>query len=175
MRELDAPRVAPEALTWFRVGQLLLLLGVASELRATPVDLDRLGYYDFFAANPFLVVEAGSQDDTRLQLAGLTARNLDYQSASQRFANRRARLEHDLALLQAYGHVTTVWARRRLEFDVTEPGQEVAARFASLYASTYRLSARTVIRRLKGVSDRALRDSARTWLKNEALFVDLYD
>ena len=175
MREFDVQRVAPETLTWFRVGQLLLLLAAASELRAAPVGVDRLGYYDFFAANPFLLVETGSHEDTQLQLAGLTARNLDYQSASQRFANRRMRLEHDLALLQAYGQITTSWTNRRLEFDLTDVGRQFAGRFATLYASTYRLSAQLVIRRLKPMSDRSLRESARAWLKSDALLVDLYD
>src|SRR5664280_166628 len=101
--ELAASRVAPETLTAFRLGQLLLLFEAAEGVRATPVNIDRLGFYDFFAANPFLIVDKDDREGRSLQLAGFEFQNLDYQSSSQRFSNRRARLQHDLALLTAYG------------------------------------------------------------------------
>jgi hypothetical protein len=173
---LQPARLAPETLTWFRVGQLLLLLEVASDLGVTPLKVDRLAYYDFFSANPFLVVTAGSVEATDLQLAGFSRHNLDYQSAPQRFANRRARLEHDLSLLVAFGLVDVGSTDRAVVgFSLAQAGREMAGRLTSLYAGAYRQSARMVVRRLKSLSERGLRDDASRWLRAEGLLMDLYD
>jgi hypothetical protein len=45
----------------------------------------------------------------------------------------------------------------------------------SLYAQAYRLSAGTVVSKLKTHSDSGLRAAAKDWLRAEALMVDLYD
>lgn len=170
-----AGRLAPEALTWFRLGQLLLLLDVVRDATAGPLDIERLGYYDFFAANPFLIVEPETREHTELQLAGFNARNLDYQSAPQRFSNRRARLQHDLALLVAYGHVHVSGVGGRVEYELSAAGAPLAEGLSALYAHAYRRSARIVINRLKRLSDKRLREQARDWLRAEALLIDLYD
>lgn len=173
--ELAASRIAPETLTAFRLGQLLLLLDAADALRVAPVDIDRLGFYDFFAANPFLIVEKDHREGRALQMAGFEYENLDYQSSSQRFSNRRARLQHDLALLTAYGLLSVAPVDGRVGYGLTELGKAASAKFSALYAHAYRESARVVIRRLKGLSDTKLRADARSWLAADDLMIDLYE
>lgn len=168
-------RIAPETLDAFRLGQLLLLLDVAAELRATPVDIDRLGYYDFFAANPFLVISEDDPARVELELAGFEVRNLDYQSSSQRFSNRRARLQHDLAWLLARDLVDVAGSGGRVGYQLTGRGTELAVRFTALYALAYRESAAHVVRKLKALSDTRLRNNAKQWLRAESLLIDLYD
>jgi hypothetical protein len=86
----------------FRLARLALLLELAPQLpNHKPLDIERLGYYDFFAANPFLIVEVEDPLRRDLILAGFDSRNLSYQSSAQRFTSRRARLQHDLAMLVA--------------------------------------------------------------------------
>src|SRR5215471_8213685 len=94
----------PDDLLIFRVGRLTLLLDVLASLPLRkPVDIERLGLYDFFAANPFLVI--GEDDPMRqeVSLNGFSSYDLSYQSSGHRFASRRKRLRHDLAMLVAYG------------------------------------------------------------------------
>lgn len=168
-------RVAPETLDAFRLGQLVLLLSVAADARAVPVDIDRLGYYDFFAANPFLVI--GEDDPGRVELAlvGFEVRNLDYQSSSHRFSNRRGRLQHDLAWLLSRGLAHVAGSRGRVGYLLTDRGMELASRFTALYAQAYQQSASHVIRKLRPLSDARLRKDAKQWLRAESLLIDLYD
>lgn len=173
--QASTARVAPETLDSYRLGQLMLLLDVAREQRASPLDIDRLGYYDFFAANPFLVIEESDPQRVELALAGFEARNLDYQSSSQRFSNRRARLQHDLAWLLSRGLVGLSSRGGRIAFDLTERGTQLANQFTALYAIAYRQSAEIVIRKLKGMSDTRLRNEAKQWLRADSLLIDLYD
>lgn len=174
--EIWPARVGPERLTAFRLGQLLVLFDVATGQGPNQsLDIDRLGYYDFFAANPYLIVEPGSRDRVELALAGFDERNLDYQSSSQRFSNRRARLQHDLALLVAYDLVTVIARNGRVAYIITERGRSLAEQFSALYALAYRRSAEIVTGQLKGLSDKRLREQAEEWLRAKSLLIDLYD
>ncbi len=165
----------PEDRVVFRLGQLALLFEVAGT-QSTPVrTVDRLGYYDFFSANPFVVVdgEAGRDDADRLalRLAGFSDRQLSYASTGQRFASRRRRLQHDLALLIAYGLVTLTGEG----YQLTGAGRQLTGRMTSVYADAYREAARVVLRRLKPMSDTRLRQSAQDWLGRSWLLLDLFD
>jgi hypothetical protein len=149
----------------------VLLLRVVNRLGRLGVGLERLGYYDFFAANPFLVVPAESPDEiARLHLAGFDERQLSYTSTGPRFANRRRRLQHDVALLVAYD-------LGRLGPDgwvLTNLGAAVADQLTALYAQQYMTAAEMVIRRLARLSDTALAAQAGQWLRNPRLLLDLY-
>lgn len=173
--DLASARVAPETLGQFRAGQLLLLLAVLKEDGARPIGIDRLGYCEFFAANPFLVVEPRSPDGRRLLAAGFEYLNLDYQSSSQRYTNRRARLQRDLATLTSLGLVAVQGVDGRVGYEASEEGVSAAASLRATYALAYRTSAGIVIGRLKRLSDSRLRDDAARWLKADALLVDIYD
>ena len=137
--------------------------------------IDRLGYYEFFAANPFLVVEPRSADGRRLLAAGFEFLNLDYQSSSQRFTNRRARLQRDLATLTSLGLVDVEAIDGRVGYRATDGGMAAGAALHAMYALAYRTSAEIIIQRLRRLSDARLRADAAAWLKADALLIGLYD
>lgn len=165
----------PEDRPVFRLAQLALLLAVASEEAVDVPTIDRLGYLDFFSANPFLAVQGDSTRDEReradLRLAGFTKRLISYASSGQRFVSRRRRLQHDLALLVGYG-VAEVGSNG---YGLTSRGQSIVPRLTSVYAEAYRVSARIVLRRLGRMSDAQLRRSAETWLDSNLLILDFLD
>lgn len=166
----------PEDLTEFRLGRLSILLEVTPDLPAAKtLHIERVAYYDFFADNPFLIFESGSLERRRLVLAGFSSRTLTYHSAAQRFANRRRRLQHDLALVVARGLVEVAPVGRHVAFALTPAGIELAAGLHGFYASAYRVSADLVVRHLNRLSDRRLNEKARQWLSAQEFLVDLYD
>src|SRR5260221_228319 len=94
MATIVTPPVRPENLDQFRQARLLLLLDEARRLpNGRRLDIERISYYVFFAAHPFLVASIDDSDRRNLALAGFDYHNLSYQSSGQRFANNRARLQ----------------------------------------------------------------------------------
>lgn len=165
----------PEDHQVFRVAQLTLLLEVAGAEHVAVGTVERLGFYDFFSANPF-VVTAGDDprdeaDRLTLRLAGFSDRQLSYTSTGQRFASMRRRLQHDLALLIAYGLVGI----DERGYSLTPAGRRTAEELDSLYADAYRAAAQLVLRRLKRVSDRKLKQQAEVWLGQSWLLIDVLD
>ncbi|CAN7379941.1 hypothetical protein LJR044_002307 [Microbacterium foliorum] len=162
---------APEDHTTFRLAQLIILLAEVAPADVKGLDLERIGYYDFFAANPFAMIEeANVRDRARLHRASFDESQLSYASTGSRFANRRQRLQHDLSLLVAYDLVVP----RGGGFGSTERGAEIADRFSALYADQYRESVRVVHQHLKRLSEPQLAASARRWLRTPSLVLDLY-
>jgi hypothetical protein len=163
---------APEERVLFRLAQLLILLDQMDTGPSRGAGLERLGFYDFFAANPFAVFTADDDHAARADLhaAGFDERQLSYASTGARFANRRQRLQHDVALLVAYGLVFP----RTTGYSITADGRSVAAQFLSLYSAQYRTAASLVVRRLRKLSDTALAEQARQWLMTPSLLLDLY-
>jgi predicted transcriptional regulator len=175
MTPSPAGAVRPEHLDQFRQGRLLLLMDVLA--RHTPAlqpDIERLGIYDFFAANPFLVPLPPTAQ-SQLAVAGFTKSNLSYQSASQRFANARARIQFDLAVLASRGLAFAQAMQRRVTYRLTPTGQALAPQMRSMYAQSYQASAVVVVGHLRRMSDTALRDGIRQWLRAEAFLIDLYE
>lgn len=169
--ESSTATTAPDDYTTFRLAQLIILLDEIAPSDVKGLDLERIGYYDFFAANPFAMIdEANSRDRARLHRASFDESQLSYASTGSRFANRRQRLQHDLALLVAYGLV----ALRSGGYGSTERGAQVADRFSALYADQYRESVRVVHQHLKKLSEPQLAASARKWLRTPSLVLDLY-
>lgn len=159
----ESPVILPEDDVIFRLAQLLLLLASVNQMGKPGVSLERLGCYDFLAANPMLVLtDEADPDRTRLLMAGFDGRALSYASPAHRFATRRERLQHDLALLVAYGLAAPA-ADRAVLYAITGDGLKLAGRFTALYARAYRLSADILVRRLSGMSDRRLRQAVSTW------------
>jgi hypothetical protein len=127
------------------------------------ISLERLGCYDFLVANPLLVLtEEDNPDRRRLLMAGFDGRALSYASPAHRFTTRRERIQHDLALLVAYGLVAPT-ADKSVLYSITADGSELAGRFTALYARAYRLSAEILVRRLARLSDKKLREEATRW------------
>jgi hypothetical protein len=110
-----------------------------------------------------------------LVLAGFDSRNLSYQSSAQRFSSRRERLQHDLAMLVAYGLAAAATNARRVVYALTDAGTQHAASLRSLYAQAYRSSATLVGRELNRLSDRALQLQTRQWLRADELLIDLFE
>jgi hypothetical protein len=159
----SSPVVVPEDDVIFRLAQLLLLLASLDRLRQGGVSLERLGCYDFLVANPLLVLtDETDRDRKRLLMAGFDGRALNYASPAHRFTTRRERLQHDLALLVAYG-LAAPTVNKSVLYAVTGDGLELAGSFTALYARAYRLSADILVRRLSRLSDTRLREAVSTW------------
>lgn len=172
----DRLPLRPERLRQFRLARLLVLLDVAAhQTPLKPIDIERLAFYDFFAANPFLIFEEEDAERRDIILAGFNANSLSYNSSAQRFTNRRARLQHDLTLLIAYALVEAETVQSRVAYRVTDRGSRLANQLRALYAVGYRESASIVIRRLNKLSDKRLREEARRWLRAEGFLIDIYD
>ncbi len=172
----NALPLRPDDLLAFRLGRLILLLDTVPGLSSPkPMDVERISLYDFFADNPFLVFGRETEERETLVLAGFDSRNLSYQSSAQRFSSRRERLQHDLATLIAYGLVSAATEARRVVYSLTDSGRRHAAALRSLYAQAYRLSAALVGRALNKLSDRALQDQTRRWLRADELLIDLFE
>jgi hypothetical protein len=166
---------SPEDSATFRIARLLLLLSVAESTGRKVQSVDRLGYYEFFADSPFIVIEGDKPRDVAdraaLEDAGFTRVQLAYASSGPRFMSRRRRLQHDLAQLIAFGLV----ALTGNGYDITETGTNLANELNSVYADAYRRSAEIVLRRLASRSNSGLEKAVEDWLGHSWLLVDLLD
>lgn len=169
--ELAPVSVPPEAHPAFRRGQLMVLL----EHFDAPVTFDRLGYVEFFAANPYLVLREDSPERTRLRLAGFNPKSLSYQSTRERYANRRTRLHSDLGALAAWGYLATATVDRRLACELTERGRTQAVSLTSLYADAYRLSVALILPKMRNLTPTMLSRKAQEWLQLGEMQIDLLD
>jgi len=171
LNPVPAPSRAPEEHTTLRVAQLAILLSEIAPSGGATIDIERLGYYDFFAANPFAIFGPEDQlERARLHRAAFDERQLSYASTGSRFANRRRRLQHDVSILVAYN----LAERREEGYGLTEHGADFVEALAALYADQYRASVQVVHERLRKLSDSKLAESARGWLKTPSLLLDLY-
>jgi len=170
-----APSFIPEQNSHFRLARLLLLLDVAREHGRQVASIDRLAYYEFFADNPFIVIEGDKardrSDRATVELAGFSSIQLGYASSGHRFLSRRRRLQHDVARLVALG-VATLGSAGYL---ITDRGAELAGQFRSIYADSYRQSAEIILRRLAPLSGKRLEAKAEEWLGHSWLLIDLLD
>lgn len=167
--------VRPEDSTRFRLARMLLLLDVARHEGRKIPSLDRLGYYDFFADNPFIVLDGSKktdQDDAvTLEIAGFSRAQLAYASSGQRFASRRRRLQHDVAQLVALGLATIDSGG----YAITSQGSNVADGLRTAYADAYRKSSEIVLRRLYSMTGKGLESKVEIWLGHSSLLLDLLD
>jgi DNA-binding transcriptional ArsR family regulator len=166
----------PDDLLYGRLARLLLLLAeTPTQPYRKPADVERIGTYDFFADNPHLLFDENSTQRRTLLLAGFDPSTLSYHSSSQRFTNRRQRMQHDLAQLLARGLVDAKAEGSRVVYSLTTPGEEIATQMESSYADGYRDSVRLVANTLNRLSDRALRTRIAEALQADAFMIDLYD
>lgn len=172
----DIPPVyIPERNPTFRLARIVLLLDVAHVQGRQVASIDRLGYYEFFADNPFMVIEGDKARDRNeratVELAGFNPIQLGYASSGQRFISRRRRLHHDVARLVALG-LTTL---NGTGYEITPRGTDLAEQLRSVYADAYRESAAIVLGRLVGLSGPKLEAKAEEWLGRSWLLLDLLD
>ncbi|MFF3381331.1 ABC-three component system middle component 2 [Streptomyces sp. NPDC002680] len=163
--EPDRPVVMPEDEVQFRLAQLLLLLAALAGQNLPGATLERIGYYDFLSANPFLVVETGSREASLLRLAGFDPRTLSYASSGQRFTSRRERIQHDLSLLVAYGCCSASAEQGSLLYRITDHGCHLSSQLTTTYASSFSTAAEIVVGKLRRMSDTRLRKESATWLR----------
>ena len=167
----QARYASPEDFAAFRLAQLAILLSEVAPLDARAIDLERLGYYDFFAANPFAIFDPNDRlQQARLHHASFDERQLSYASTGSRFANRRKRLQHDVALLVSYG----LAGPRGGGYGTTARGEQFVASLSALYVDQYRESVRVVHDRLRRLSDPQLAQASKRWLTTPSLLLDLY-
>lgn len=172
MPDFETTRLRPDDVTTFRVAQLLLML---CETQSINLDLERLSVTEFLAANPFLVVGDNRQERIALSLAGFGEHSLSYAAPGQRFATRRERIVSDVAYLVSFGLATVTIADQKRVIRATAHGVEVAERLASVYADGYRASVRRVAPRISKLSDKALREHLKRWLRADPVLFDLVD
>lgn len=174
MTEDDLAR-RPDDLLYARLARLVLLLAEApSQPYRKPADVERIGTYDFFADNPHLLFGADAEQRRALLLAGFDPTTLSYHSSSQRFTNRRERIQHDLSHLMARGLIDANAEGSRVVYSLSDRGHELVNQFESSYADGYRTSARLVANALNRLSDRALRTRVADVLQADAFVIDIY-
>ncbi len=150
----------PEEDAVFRQARLILLLAAAGD----GVDLERLGIYDFLAANPLLLARDETDPDRLpLLLAGFDDRAISYLSAPHRFVSRQLSLRGDVDTLVARGLVE-VTGDGRIRYRLTDAGRTLAGQFSARYSQAYTAAARIVLRRVRRLSGRKLRENMREWL-----------
>jgi hypothetical protein len=155
----------PEDEVQFRLAQLLLLLEALAGQDLPGATLERMGYYDFLSANPFLVVETGSREASLLRLAGFDPRTLSYASSGQRFTSRRERIQHDLSLLVAYGCCSVAAEQGSLLYRITDHGRHLSSQLTTTYATSFSTAADIIVGKLRRRSDSRLRKESATWLR----------
>jgi hypothetical protein len=162
---------SPEDFAAFRLAQLAILLSEVAPTGARTIDLERLGYYDFFAANPFVIFESSDRlQHAQLHHASFDERQLSYASTGSRFANKRKRLQHDVALLVSYG----LAGPHGGGYGITANGEHFVGSLSALYVDQYRESVRVVHDRLRRLSDSQLAQASKRWLTTPSLLLDLY-
>jgi hypothetical protein len=150
----------PEDDPVFRQARLILLLAAAGE----GLDLERLGIYDFLAEHPLLLArEETDPDRLPLLLAGFDDRASSYASAPHRFVSRQLSLPQDIEKLVASGLVE-VLTDGRIRYRLTDAGRTLAGQFSARYSQAYTAAARIVLRRVRRLSGRKLRENMREWL-----------
>jgi hypothetical protein len=153
--------MTPEDLTAFRQARILLVLACVGQ---EGIDAERLGIYEFVAGHPLLLARADDDPDrTALRLAGFDERTVAYASPAQRFATAQLHLGRDLAALVARGLVG-VGVAGRVTYRLTDEGAAMVRGFTAMYAQSYITAVRIVIRRLRRLSGRKLREGLRQWL-----------
>jgi hypothetical protein len=159
----------------FNAARLLLLLDELSELSEKGIDIERLSYYDFFAANPYVILSEDDPARLDFELEGFEPNKLEYSSSAQRFSSKRESIKQYLAVLLSRDLMDASNCEGKIVFKITESGKEVAKKINSMYALAYRKSVEFVIKRLKDLSDTKLWDFSRTWLEAKSFQIDLYE
>lgn len=151
----------PDDVAAFRCARLLLLLDLLHDQDPGGTDAERLAAYDFLAAHPLLLARADDDPDRlRLRLAGFDDRAVGYASPGQRLATAQQRIARDLGLLVAQG-LAAVEVAGRVRYRLTADGTRAAGLLTATYAVSYRMAARTVVKRLRPLSGRRLREVVR--------------
>jgi hypothetical protein len=176
-RTNDIIKCSPDEEDLFNSARLLALFGVLNEQKDDAgIPIERIAYYDFFSAQPLLILE---KEETNLKLDllffGFETTSVSYISSSQRFSNRRERLKHYLSNLIMRDLITVYNSDGKLLYKITDYGNEIASKFNAMYIQAYKKSAELILKKLSKLSDKQLAMNSKQWLKAEAFVIDLYD
>ncbi|WP_433381913.1 hypothetical protein ACQPZX_17965 [Actinoplanes sp. CA-142083] len=161
--------MTPDDLAAFRCARLLLLLDAAAADAPEGLDAERIGVYDFLAAHPLLLVrDEDDPDRMTLLMAGFDGRAVSYASAGHRLATAQQRLARDLSVLVGEG-LATAAASGRVRYRLTDEGRRRASALTATYARSYTTAARIIMRRLRRLSGRRLREVLRRSLVSAPL------
>jgi hypothetical protein len=165
---------SPEDITLFNSARLLVLLDVLENLNVkNGIDMERLSYYDFFAANPFLIINKQDPLWLDLAIAGFEINTLGYISSSQRYRTKRSCLKQYLSLLLSKSLIKVSNIDKRIFYKITPLGIETVSKIESMYAIAYRKSIEHIVKRFKDCSDHKLWEDASEWLEAKTFQVDL--
>lgn len=175
MTDIEGPgRLDIESILDFRLARLLIVLSAAQSSGIQVDTIDRIGYLDFFAANPFSVMTADKnegKDRLALTLSGFSDRQLSYRSVGHRYVNRRKTLQNDLGVMFALGLLEITAGG----YGLTERGLINAEALQSAYADSIRASAGIVARRIGRLSRKRLNEEAERALGKSWLVLDMFD
>ena len=167
---------SPEDAVIFNSSRLLMLFDVLDRMKIkNGIDMERLCYYDFFAANPFLILSKEDPMRLEIEIEGFEPNKLEYMSTPQRYRTKRASIKQYLSLLLSKGLIKVINKEGKILYEITQLGVEVSGKINSMYAMAYRKSVSCVVRMLKNLSDRQLSEKASEWLEARSFQVDLYD
>ena len=166
---------SPEDVTLFNSARLLILFDELENLGIKGEDLERLSYYDFFAANPFLIITKDDPLWLDLEIAGFETYTVGYISSSQRYRTKRSRLKQYLSILLSKNLIEVSNVDKKILYRIAPTGIKTANQIKSMYAIAYRKSAKHIVKRLKGYSDKKLWEESSKWLEAKSFQVDLYD
>lgn len=167
---------SPEDDSLFNSTRLLIFFEVFNKIKPLEgIDLERLCYYDFFAANPFIITEKNDPLWLELELEGFDPCKLEYLSTAQRYRTKRESIKQYLALLLAKGLISIENTEGKLLYQITPKGLGVSCQLSSMYAIAYRRSVKFIVRELKRYKDSELWENASRWLEAKSFQIDLYD
>ena len=166
----------PEDDALFNSTRLLIFFEIYNKIRPLDgIDLERLCYYDFFAANPFIITEKNDPLWLELELEGFDSCKLEYLSTAQRYRTKRESIKQYLALLLAKGLISVENTEGKLLYQITPKGLGISCQLSSMYAIAYRRSVKFIVRELKRYKDSELWENASRWLEAKTFQIDLYD
>lgn len=176
---IESPEGQVHAIPWsaedapsFRLAELVLLLSEVGSQNKKLNSIDRIGYYGFFASNPFVIIEphgeVARRDRIALNAAGFSSRQLSYGSIGPRYVKRRQLLPFDLQILLSYD----LAALSGEGFALTPKGRRLNEALTTAHADAYRISLGIVLKRLARLSDAKLTAVAREALGTSWLLLD---
>lgn len=167
---------SPEDSIFFNAARLLIFFRTIYDLDSNKgIDLERLIYYEFFSANPFLVFSEEDPEWLDLQIFGFEIKTIEYLSSSQIYQTRRTSMRIYLSFLLSRDLIFVSNYNGKLNYYITNLGLEVSNNLNSFYSIRYRKSISLIIKKLKNYSDKKLWEESSKWLEAKSFQVDLYD
>lgn len=157
----------------FHMARLLLIFAAAADVGTPGVTTERLTYYDFFSANPYLLFAHNSPQRAKLVACGFELVTVSDARSAQRFISRRERIRGNMAQLWArrLTHVDT--ADGRLVMEISPHGREAVEAMRSIYSTAVSVAGRLVLSELRGMSDSRLAGVTREVLQGAPVLIDL--